>query len=167
MKTKIVLIVATLSSLIAAPAVAALVPEDAARTAGGNYSVSGVWGIQEEVDISSLMDNDPVLAQAFLKHYAQSVQPGVSWSETGIGAAAIYDFNSVARLDSEVHPYAGIGLVYVFHSWTGTGAARPYAGAASGPYLTGGVRYSFTPRVAADLNYNTFGDLTAGINYSF
>lgn len=30
---------------------------------------------------------------------------------TGIGVAAIYDFNSIAKLDKKIHPYAGLGLI--------------------------------------------------------
>ncbi len=167
MTTRTTLMVALLSMFATASVSAAILPEDAARSAGINYGLEHALGVQGEVDISSLVDNAPVAAQVFCKHYLQNPTPGDSWSTTGIGAAVIYDFNSVSRMNQETHPYVGVGVMYIFHSWAGTGPARPYDGVGSGLYLVGGVRYALTPKVAADLNYNIFGDLTAGINYSF
>jgi opacity protein-like surface antigen len=167
MKTRIIIIAALLTAFFAAPAVASLVPEGAARSAGINYAVGSVFGIQGEVDISSLTNKAPVSAQVFCKNYSQKSDPGVSWSTTGIGAAAIYDFDSIARLEKGIHPYAGIGLMYVSYKWRGVGPAPLYSGARSGLYLVGGARYVLTPKVAADLNYNVLGDFTAGVNYSF
>jgi hypothetical protein len=166
MKTRIILIAMLLSSFVAAPAAAAFLREDAERSVGINYGANSVLGIQGEFGVTSLPDN--AFAQVFCKYFSHEIATDVSWGTTGFGAAALYDFNSVAQLDKEIHPYAGIGLMYVFHSWTGSGPARPYSGGVvSGLYLAAGVRYAFNPKWAADFNYNTFGSLTAGINYSF
>lgn len=156
---KKIVIAVLLSSFIAAPAVAA-------GSFGINYSVDGAIGIQGESDISSMTDGAPVSVQAFLKSFSQKIGPD-TWNTTGIGAAAIYDLNSVAKLDNKIHPYAGIGLMYVSYNLSGAGPAKTYFGIGSGLYLTGGVRYVVTPQVAADLNFNVLGDLTAGINISF
>jgi len=167
MKTRITLIAALMSCVIAVPVVAAPVPDDTAGSVGINYGVNGAFGIQWEFDISSQTNDEPFSVQAFWKNYSQDISSGVSWDTSGIGVAAIYDFNSVAKLDKAIHPYAGIGVMSVSYSWKGTGPARTYTGISSGLYLAGGLRYVLSTQWAADLNYNLFGDLTAGLNYSF
>lgn len=160
---KNIAVAALLSAFVAAPAVAA----GNADSFGVNFSVDNVFGIQGDFDISSMTNKAPVSVQVFLKNYSQNITPNVSWSTTGIGVAGIYDFNSISKLDKKIHPYAGLGLVYVTYSWTGMGPAWRYTGVSSGLYVTGGFKYTLTPQVAADLNYNNFGDLTAGINFGF
>ena len=154
---------------IVAPAYAATETDNVKDSVGINYGVHGVLGIEGEHSISSLANNQPVSLQVFLKNNLQDVSPGVSWDTIGIGAAAIYDFNAVAKMDNKIHPYFGIGLMYVKHSWSGTGPEPGYNGTGvdSGLYLVGGVRYYLNSKWAADLNYNVFGDLTAGVVYSF
>ncbi|MGB8408366.1 MAG: hypothetical protein WCE58_00460, partial [Gallionella sp.] len=70
---------------------------------------------------------------------------------------------------AKIHPYFGIGLMYVNHSWSGTGPAPGYDGSGvdSGLYLVGGARYYLNSNWAADLNFNVFSDLTVGVVYSF
>lgn len=160
---KKIVIAALLSAFIATPAVAA----NSAGSFGINYSVDNVFGIEGEFDISSMTNKAPVSVQVFLKHYSYNYYPGVSWNTTGIGVAGIYDFNSIAKLDDKIHPYAGLGLISVTHRWRGDGPEWGYYGNSGGLYVTGGVRYFLTPTVAADLNYNDFGDLTAGVNFRF
>ena len=160
-------VVMLLYSIVAPAAFAATEVDNAKRSVGINYGVHGVLGIEGEQSISSLANNEPVSVQVFLKNRMQVTSPGVSWDTTGIGAAVIYDFNTVARLDKKIHPYGGIGLMFVNHDWSGTGQAPKYDGVDSGLYLTGGVRYELSPKVSADLNYNFFGNLTVGVIYSF
>jgi opacity protein-like surface antigen len=131
---------------------------------GLNFSSNSMLGIHGEFDVSSRANNAPVSAQVFLKNYSYNYSYVETWNTTGIGAAAIYDFNSKYQLDKKIHPYAGIGLMYVDHNWTGSGPEVEYNGVDSGLYVTGGVRYSLTPKVAADLSYNNFGNWTFGIN---
>lgn len=131
---------------------------------GLNVSTNSMLGIDAEFDISSRFENTPVSAQVFLKNFAYNDQYGVTWNTTGIGGVAIYDFNAKYRLDKKIHPYAGIGLMYVNHIWTGIGPEVEYTGVDSGIYVAGGVRYSLTPQVSADFSYNNFGTLTLGIN---
>ena len=162
------IIVAALSvTFMAVPAVAGSEPGYPSGSVGINYGIDHVLGIQAEFDISSLTDIKSWSGQVFLKNYSQETSPGASWDTTGIGASAIYDFNSVARLDKNIHPYAGIGLVSISNKWNGTGLSRTYTGASDWAYLVAGIRYPLAPRVDGDLNYNTFGDLTFGVNYSF
>jgi opacity protein-like surface antigen len=165
MKKTVVVIL--LYSIVAPAAFAATGAGNVKRSVGINYGVYGVLGIEGEQSISSLDNNEPVSVQVFLKNRMQDTSPGVSWDTTGIGAAAIYDFNTVARLDKRIHPYGGIGLMFVNHDWSGTGPVPKYIGVDSGLYLTGGARYELNPKVSADLNFNLFGDLTVGAIFSF
>jgi opacity protein-like surface antigen len=151
---------ALLSVFITAPAAAI----GNSTNVGINFSSNSALGFEGEFDVSSMADNKPVTAQVFLKNYSYNDSYVVSWNATGVGVAGIYDFNTKYQLDKTIHPYAGIGLVYVTHKWTGKGPELKYTGAGSGLYITGGVRYSLTSQVAADLSYNNFGDLTVGIN---
>jgi len=166
-KMKKTVIVMLLYSIVAPAAFAATGGDNVKRSVGINYGVYGAIGIEGEQSISSLANNEPVSVQVFLKNYMQDTSPGVSWDTTGIGAAAIYDFTTLARLDNKIHPYGGIGLMFVNHDWSGTGPVPKYTGVDSGLYLTGGVRYELSPKISADLNYNFFGDLTAGVIFSF
>lgn len=158
-----------LSAFVAAPAYAA----DGKNSVGVNYGLdySGVFGIQGEFDISSMTNKAPVSFQVFWKNYSRSYNvPGgtYKWSYNGLGAAAVYDFSSVAKLDKKIKPYAGLGLIVLSSSWSGPAGGLGVPGADSGGlYFTGGVRYALTPQLAADLNYNNFGGITVGANFSF
>ncbi|MEO8333313.1 MAG: opacity family porin [Gallionella sp.] len=167
---KRVAIAALLSIFVAAPAVAA----EGKASVGVNYGLDldGVFGIQGEFDISSMTNKAPVSVQVFWKNYSQSYTiPGwgtYKWSYNGFGAAAIYDFSSVAKLDKKIKPYAGLGVIALNSSLSGPAGGFGVPGADSGGlYITFGARYSLTPQVAADLNYNNFGGLTIGANFSF
>lgn len=158
-----------LSAFVAAPAVAA----DGKNSVGVNYGLdlNGVFGIQGEFDISSMANKAPVSLQVFWKHYSQSWATfggTYKWSYNGFGAAAIYDFSSVAKLDKKIKPYAGLGLIALNSSFSGPTGGFGVPGADSGGlYITGGLRYALTPQFAADLNYNNFGGITIGANFSF
>jgi hypothetical protein len=160
---KKIIIVALLSISVAVPAFAA----DTKGNMGVNFSTAGAFGIQGELNISSMANNAPVSVQAFWKNYSQDVGANNSWSTTAIGVAGIYDFSAMTKLDKKIHPYAGAGLMAVSYSWEGAGPAWAYTGVDGGLYVTAGVRYFLTPQVAADFNFNNFGDLTAGVNFSF
>src|SRR5665647_358884 len=110
---KRIIIAALLSVSVAVPAVAA----DGKNSVGINYGLdmNGVIGIQGEFDISSSMPNKaPVAVQVFWKNYWQSYATNVGtyqYSYNGFGAAAIYDFGAVGKLDKKIRPYAGLGLI--------------------------------------------------------
>lgn len=167
---KRIVIAALLSVFVAAPAVAA----DGKNSIGVNYGLdlNGVFGIQGEFDISSMVNKAPVSVQVFWKNYSQSYTyccglGTYKWSYNGFGAAAIYDFSSVAKLDKRIKPYAGLGLIALSSSFSGPNYASSTGADSGGVYVTAGVRYALTPQVAADLNYNNFGGLTIGANLSF
>lgn len=160
---KKIVIVALLSAFAAAPAVAA----DGKNSVGINFGtdLSGVFGIQGEFDISSMTNNQPVSVQVFWKKASQTFY-GVSADTTAFGAAGIYDFNALAKLDKKIHPYAGAGLKHESETVVFPG---PFTGKATSTdvYATGGVRYYLTPQFDADLSYNNFGGLTIGANFNF
>ena len=166
---KRIVIAALLSVFVAAPAVAA----DGKNSVGVNYGLdlNGVIGVQGELDISSSMPNKaPVAVQVFWKNYWQSYSTNVGtyqYSYNGFGAAAIYDFGSVAKLDKKIKPYAGLGLITLNARLSGPNAPFSTAADSGGLYITGGVRYDLMPQVSADLNYNNFGGLTIGAILNF
>jgi len=167
---RMVVAAALLAAFVAAPAVAA----DGKNSVGVNYGLdlNGVIGVQGEFDISSMTNKAPVSIQVFWKNYSQSYfVPGwgtYKYSYNGFGAAAIYDFSSVAKLDKKIKPYAGLGLIALNSSLSGPTGGFGYPGSDSGGlYITAGVRYALTPQVAADLSLNNFGGLTIGANLNF
>lgn len=173
---KRIVIAALLSAFVAAPAVAATTkPAVAADTKGSigvNYGLdlNGVFGIQGEFDISSMVNKAPVSVQVFWKGYSQSyptILGTYKYSYNGFGAAAIYDFSSVAKLDKKIKPYAGLGLYTLNATLSGPTATFATGAASGGLYVTAGVRYAMTPELSADLNLNNFGGLTIGANYNF
>ena len=163
---KKIVIAALLSVFVAAPAEAA----DGKITIGGNFGLdhSGVIGIMGEYDISSMTSNQPVSVQAFWKKSSESV-PFSTVDVTSLGVAGIYDFNTLARLDKKLHPYAGVGIrstktkttTSIFTITTSLSATS------NAVYYVGGARYFLTPKLAADLNFNEIGGITVGVNYSF
>ena len=160
---KKIAIAVLLSAFVAAPALAA----GSKGNVGANLSIEGVFGIQGELDISSMTNNAPISVQAFWKNYSQDLGTNNTWNTSAIGATGIYDFSSIAKLDKKVHPYAGVGLMSVSYTWKGAGAPVVYSGIGGGLYVTAGVRYTLVPQMDADFNYNNFGDLTAGVNFKF
>lgn len=164
---KKIAIVALLSAFAAVPAFAA-----GQNSAGISYGtdVNGVIGIHGEFDISSMTNNAPVSVQVFWKGYSQSYATFAGtykYSYNGFGVAAIYDFSSMTQLDKKIHPYGGLGLYTLNASLSGPTGTFATAADSGGLYITGGVRYTLTPQVAADLNFNNIGGLTIGANYSF
>lgn len=162
---KKIVIVVFLSAFAAAPAVAA----DGKNSVGINFGtdLNGVFGIQGEFDISSMTNNQPISVQVFWKKASQTFY-GVSADTTALGAAGVYDFNALAKLDKKIHPYAGAGIKHVSETVVFPGVP-PFTGTASSSdvYVTGGVRYYLTPQFDADLSYNNFGGLTIGANFNF
>lgn len=151
-----------LSAFVAAPAVAA----GGKNSIGVNYGLdySGVFGIQGEFDISSSTNKAPISIQAFWKTGSQDVFVQ-SYSISAVGVAAIYDLSSVIKLDKKIHPYAGLGIRR--ETYTAPWGAGSRSASRSDLHVTFGAQYELNPQVSADLNYNDFGGLTIGANFSF
>lgn len=156
-----------LSAFVAAPAVAA----DGKNSVGINYGLDldGVFGIQGEFDISSMVNKAPVSVQVFWKSASQSVLGGTA-DTTGLGVAGIYDLSALVKLDKKIQPYAGLGFV---RETAKVSTTIPFFGTVSATatktelYYTVGAKYSFTPQLSGDLNLNQFGGLTIGVDFSF
>lgn len=151
-----------LSAFVAAPAFAA----DGKNSVGVNYGmdINGTFGIQGEFDVSSSFNKAPVSVQVFWKKGSEDFW-FTSYDVTALGAAGIYDLSSVMKLDKKIQPYAGLGLRRVTSTvavWGGTASASDIE-----LHLTFGAKYSLTPEISADLNYNDFGGLTIGAEYKF
>ncbi len=134
---------------------------------GANFGIDHVFGIQTEFGVSVLTDDQRWTGQAFLKNFSDKTSPGVSWNVTAIGAAAIYAFQAVSGPADDIRPYAGVGLAYENYNWSGNGRSRRYAGTKEWAYLVAGARYPLASQVDGDVNFNTLGDLTVGVNYNF
>jgi hypothetical protein len=136
-----------------------------------NYSLSDVFGTQFEFDISKAAKNRPVSMQLFWKSYAQNLGTinGISntWNTTAVGVAGVYNLTSIVKFDKKLHPYAGVGLMSVSHTWTSVGPTPNYSGVGGGLYVTSGVLYELAPQLDIDMNYNNFGDITVGASFSF
>ncbi len=164
-----IVIVVLLFAFTAAPAVAA---EDK-NNVGVSYGLDldGVVGIQGEFDISASMPNKaPVSIQVFWKNYSQSYPSAAGtyqWSYNGFGAAGIYDFSSMLKLDSKIKPYAGMGLIALNSSLSGPSGQPPASADTGGLYFVVGARYAMTPTFSADLNLNNYGGLTIGALLNF
>lgn len=134
---------------------------------GFNYSFDEVFGTQFEFDISKAANNRPVSVQLFWKSYSQRLSNTATWKTIGVGAVGIYDLTSLSKFDKKIHPYVGLGMMTVSYSWAGSGNVQNYNGVDGGLYVTGGMRYFLGPEIDADVNFNTFGGLTAGVNFKY
>ena len=164
-----IVVAALLSAVIATPALAA----EGKNSIGVNYGFDrdGVFAVQGEFDVSSYLTNRaPVSVQVFWKNYSRSYGTPAGtyqYSYNALGVAAIYDFGTVIKTNSQIRPYAGLGLITL--NSTLSGPAQPFGiGAdAGGIYLVAGARYEVTPQVSADLNLNNYGGLTIGAVVKF
>lgn len=156
-----------LSAFVAAPAVAA----DGKNSVGINYGLDldGVFGIQGEFDISSMVEKAPISVQVFWKRASQdSTVLGFTTTATtsALGVAGIYDLSSVFKVsNNKVQPYVGLGIRSEKEEVSVAGVTA--SASKSELHVTGGVKYALNPQFAADLNYNDFGGITVGVDYSF
>jgi hypothetical protein len=134
---------------------------------GFSYSLKDAFGTQFEFDLSKLANNAPISVQFFWKIYQQRIDQYTGWDTNGTGLAALYDLSSPSSLKKALHPYAGLGLISVAHSWAGMNSAPNYNGKGSGIYITGGVKYNLSSQISTDFSYNNFGGLKMGANFSF
>jgi len=167
------IIIATLLSLfVVAPAIAAESKSGVGeKSIGVNYGLDmdGVLGIQGEFDISSMVENAPISVQVFWKRSSEDTNViGFTNNVTtsALGVAGIYDFSSVFKVKSKrLKPYAGLGIR------SEKAEVKTSIGTVSRSdselHLTAGVKYSFNRQFAADFNFNDFGGITVGANFSF
>jgi hypothetical protein len=128
---------------------------------------NGVVGLQGEFDISSRLEA-PIALQVIWKNYAKpyTIPAGTfKYQYVGIGVAGIYDFSSLVNLGGKIKPYAGFGLVDLTAS--PSGPPDPAGTDKGGLYMTAGIRYALSSRLAGDMNYNNLGGLTVGAMLNF
>ena len=151
-----------LSAFVAAPAFAA----DGKNSVGVNYGLdnNGTFGIQGEFDVSSSFNKAPVSVQVFWKKGSENVW-FTSYDHSALGVAGIYDLSSALKLDKKIQPYVGLGL----RRESATVAVGGLTASASDIelHITFGAKYSLSPEVSANLNYNDFGGLTIGADFKF
>lgn len=91
---------ALMSAFVSAPAIAA----ETRGNVGANCSTDAVFGIQGELDISTMANNASISVQAFLKNFSQDLGTNNTWGTTAPGFAGIYDFSPIAKLDKKSIP---------------------------------------------------------------
>jgi opacity protein-like surface antigen len=157
-----------LSACVAMPALAA---EQAKFSVGGGYGFNygGVLSFRGDYDISKLAKNEPVKVRVGYDRYSENFGGNYSWSYNVFYGGAYYDFNKILKLDSKIHPFAGLGLGFGSVSCTGnwcnnSWVSKPTVG---GLYYIGGLQYDILPNVNAEVSYSAFGGITVGGNFKF
>ena len=157
-----------LSASIAAPAMAADQTKWSVG-AGVGFEYTGVLSIHADYDISSQANNEPVKVRFGYDQYSRAYNgpSNYSWEYNDFYASADYDFNKALKLDSKIHPFAGLGLGFGTTTCSGNicgGVASPSVG---GIYFIGGVQYDVKSNINLEANINTWTGLTLGANIKF
>ena len=155
-----------LSTSIAAPAMAADQSKWSAG-AGLGFDYSGVISVHADYDIADQVKNEPVKVRFGYDHYSRdySGPSNYTWGYDDYYASANYDFNKALKLDSKVHPFAGLGLGFGTTNCTGNvcgGLATPAVG---GIYFIAGVQYDVKSNIDLEANVNSWVGLTLGANF--
>ncbi len=160
-----------LSAAVAAPALAEGFDKSKLSVgAGYGFANSGVLSLRADYDISRMVNNEPVKARVGYDRY--SVDYGgfgnnYSWSYNIYYGGAYYDFNKQLKLDSKIHPFAGLGFGFGSASCSGNWCGWSSSPTVGGFYYIAGVQYDLTPKINAELNFNGWGGLSLGGNFKF
>ena len=154
-----------LSAAISTPALASDLSK---LSVGAGYgpSYGGVLSLRADYDISDEA-KAPVKARVGYDSYNEDHSGMYKWSYNVFYGGAYYDFNKQLKLDSKLHPFAGLGLGFGSASCSGAwcnGVSTPSVG---GLYLIAGVQYDLSPKVNAELNINGWNGLSIGGNFKF
>ncbi|MEQ1533760.1 MAG: hypothetical protein HOO97_11705 [Sideroxydans sp.] len=162
---KKVLVIALLSAFAATSAHAEGMSIGAAYGLGfGNLEVHG------DMDISKLADNNPVKARVGYNRYSTDFGAGnfgYTWSYNIFYGGAYYDFNQVLKLDSKIHPFAGLGFGFGSTSCSGQWCGFASSTTAGGLYYIGGAQYDITPQIQAEVGYSGWSGIQLGANFKF
>lgn len=137
--------------------------------AGYGFDYSGVFSIHADYDISDQANHEPVKARFGYDSYTVNYggPSSYSWGYNVFYGGAYYDFNKPLKLDSKIHPFAGLGLGFGTASCSGNvcgGLARPMVG---GIYILAGVQYDIKSNVNLEASVNGWNGLSLGANYKF
>lgn len=154
-----------LSAAISAPAMAGDLSK-LSIGAGYGFANNGVLSIHADYDISDVA-KAPVKARFGYDNYAVDNSGAYKWAYNVFYGGAYYDFNKQLKLDSKVHPFAGLGLGFGTASCSGAWCNQVSTPTVGGLYLIAGVQYDVTPKVNAEINLNGWGGLSIGGNLKF
>ena len=130
----------------------------------GNLEVHG------DLDISKMIDNQPIKARVGYNRYSTDFGAGnfgYTWSYNIFYGGAYYDFNKALKLDSAIHPFAGLGLGFGSTSCSGQWCNFASSVSAGGLYYIGGVQYDITPQIQAEAGYSGWSGIQLGANFKF
>lgn len=130
--------------------------------AGYGFGNNGVLSFRGDYDISDETDK-PVKVRVGYDRYSLETFGNNSWTYNVFYGGAYYDFNETFDLDSEIHPFAGLGFGFGSVSCTGCGTS-PSVG---GLYYIGGVQYDINEQFSAEASFSVWGGLSLGANYNF
>jgi opacity protein-like surface antigen len=157
-----------LSASIAAPAIAADQTKWSAGV-GVGFDYTSVLAIHADYNVSDQVNNEPVKVRFGYDRYSRDYNgpSSYSWGYNDFYASADYDFNKALKLDSKIHPFAGLGLGFGTTSCSGNicnGLASPSVG---GIYFIAGVQYDVKSNINVEANVNSWTGLTLGANIQF
>ena len=130
----------------------------------------GVISLHGDFSIADKVNNEPVKVRLGWDHYSQGYGFGntnYSWSYNVFYGGAYYDFNRALKLDSKIHPFAGLGIGFGNAICSGPWCNNVGSPTVGGLYYLIGAQYDLTPNVNAELNINGWGGLTIGANLKF
>jgi opacity protein-like surface antigen len=165
---KKILIAFLLSASFAAPAMAADQNKWSAGV-GVGFEYTGVFSLHADYDISSQANNEPVKLRFGYDRYSRDYggPTNYSWGYNDYYVSADYDFNKTLKLDSKIHPFAGLGLGFGSTSCSGNQCGALASPSVGGIYFIGGVQYEVKPKISIEVNVNSWTGLTLGANIQF
>jgi hypothetical protein len=157
-----------LSAFCVLPAMAA---DQSKWSAGAGYGLdyNGVLSLHADYDIADHANNEPVKVRIGYDHYSRDYggSANYAWGYNVYYGAALYDFNKAMKLDSKIHPFAGLGLGFGTANCTGNLCGTQVNPNVGGIYFIGGVKYDVKTDVNLEANVNSWSGLTLGANIMF
>ena len=137
--------------------------------AGFGFDYVGVFSLHADYDIAEQFNNEPVKVRFGYDRYSRDYNgpANYSWGYNDFYAAALYDFNKPLKLDSKIHPFAGLGLGFGTTSCSGNGCGGVSNPSVGGIYFIAGLQYDVKPKFNLELNVNSWVGLTLGANIKF
>ncbi len=137
--------------------------------AGYGLDYNGVLALHADYDIADQANHEPVKVRIGYDHYTRDFggSANYAWGYNVYYGAALYDFNKAMKLDSKIHPFAGLGLGFGTADCTGNLCGYQTNPNVGGIYFIGGVQYDVKKDVNLEANVNSWSGLTLGANIKF
>jgi opacity protein-like surface antigen len=149
----------------------AMAAEQSKWNVGAGYGLdyNGVLALHADYDIADQANNEPVKIRIGYDHYSRDYggSTNYAWGYNVYYGAGIYDLNKVMKLDSKVHPFAGLGLGFGTATCTGNLCGLQVSPNVGGIYFIGGVQYDVRSDINLEANVNSWSGLTVGANFRF